>query len=770
MAMDRHVVRSGEEAPRASVRLRVARARDADIGTGSARLGPGTFQRLGLAVGDVIELAGKRHTTAIALRLQFEDRGLEVVRIEGLVRANAGAVLGESVDVRRAAVDGARRVTLTLTASVSAEPPPLSGDAVHRAMLGRVLNTGDLISVPCGRITGTELMRISATGGLDPPADPPVDIAEIRFRVAFTEPDGNVRVLPTTKVDLNDDVARRTRAHRTGVTYDDVGGLTDAIAQLRETVELPLARPDLFRRLGITPPRGVLLHGPSGSGKTLLAKAVAGEAGARLLIVDSAGLIDGHGTSLEETLAAVFQQAREQAPSIVLLDNLDAIAPSHAASGGSERRLVTRLVTHIDDLGSTQDVVLIGTASTSDMVDDGLRRPGRLDREIAVGPLDLAGRREVLAIHARHVPLAADVDLDHLSGVTLGFTGGDLAALLREAAVATIRRALADGTPGEIQAALAQPLEVGRRDFDHALSRTRPAAMREHAVDLPAVRWSDIGGLEDVKRALRDGIEFPITHADAFARLGIRASKGFLLFGPPGTGKTTLARAVAHEAGANFIAVRPSDLLSKWYGESERQVVQLFARARRLAPTILFFDEIEALVPRRGASMGEPAVTERVVNALLMEFDGLEELRGVVAIGATNQPALIDPALLRPGRIDELIYVPAPTEADRLHILALLTNRTPLAADVDLGDIAGRTPRYTGADLEGLVRRAGFRAFCENTDACEVRMAHFEKALADTRASLTVEMEREYETMLGTLRCAARTRHGAIGFARDEEE
>ena len=471
----------------------------------------------------------------------------------------------------------------------------------------------------------------------------------------------------------------------------------------------------------------------------------------------------------EQRLREIFQQAAQQAPSIIFIDEIDSIAPKREdVNGEVERRVVAQLLTLMDGLEPRNNVVVIGATNRVDALDEALRRPGRFDREIVIGVPDVVGRREVLAIHTRGMPLAEDVNLDELARVTYGFVPADLSALGREAAMETLRRILPqinlDGG-GEIPREVLDSLRVTRDDFLTALKRVQPSALREIMIEAPNVEWNDIGGLEDAKRELREGIELPLKHPDAFRRLGIRPAKGFLLFGPPGTGKTLLAKAIAREAEANFIAAKSSDLLSKWYGESERQVSRLFQRARQVAPTVIFIDEIDSLAPERGGGIGEPAVTERVVNTLLAEMDGLEELQGVVVIAASNRPALLDPALLRPGRFDDLVYVSVPDRDGRLHILKIHTSKMPLAADVDLQTLADRTSGYTGADLEDLTRRAGLQALRENINIPEIPMRLFESALSETRASVTEEMEREYRELAETLKSESpRGRRKQIGF------
>jgi transitional endoplasmic reticulum ATPase len=596
---------------------------------------------------------------------------------------------------------------------------------------------------------------------------PAFALQEIRLMVVATMPRGIVQVAPDTEIELLPEYTEPEEARRTDVTYDDVGGLGDTVDQVREMIELPLKHPELFHRLGIDPPKGVLLHGPPGTGKTLLARAVANEADAEFFSIAGPEIMGRHYGESEERLRQVFQDAEQKAPSIVFIDEIDSIAPKRSeVTGELERRVVAQLLTLMDGLEARQNVVVIGATNRVNAIDEALRRPGRFDREIVIGVPDQQGRREVLAIHTRGMPLSEDVSVDELSRVTYGFVGADMSALTREAAMEALRRHLPqiDLDGGEIPQEVLENLRVHRSDFMEALKRVQPSAMREIMIQVPDVTWKDIGGLKDAQRALQEGVELPLKNPEAFHRLGIRPANGFLLYGPPGTGKTLLAKAVAREAEANFIATKSSDLLSKWYGESEQQVARLFARARQVAPTVIFIDEIDSLAPSRGGGIGEPAVTERVVNTLLAEMDGLEELQGVVVIGATNRPTLLDPALLRPGRFDELIYVSVPESEARLQILKIHTERMPVGDDVDLQKLADRTRGYTGADLEDLVRRAGLQALRDDLQASSVPMRFFEEALKESRASVTPEMEKEYEEITETLKRESPFGSRTIGF------
>jgi transitional endoplasmic reticulum ATPase len=743
-------------------RIQVANARPEDAGRGIARLGQPVMARLGIAEGEPVEIIGKRHTAALAVRSYPEDEGLNLVRLDGLQRVNAGVGSGDYVELRRAEPRPASRVVL----APAQKNLRLQGsaDALRRTFFYRALVAGDVISTSVHhRVPPDPRIPEQLRGMFDLPA---YGLQEIRLVVVSTIPRGIVQVGADTDIELRPQYEEPKEARRAEVTYDDIGGLGNTVDQVREMVELPLRHPELFQRLGIDPPKGVLLYGPPGTGKTLLARAVANETEARFFHIAGPEIMGSHYGESEQRLRQVFQDAQAQAPSIIFIDEIDSIAPKREeARGEVERRIVAQLLTLMDGLEPRQNIVVIGATNRREAIDEALRRPGRFDREIVIGVPDEDGRRQVLGIHTRGMPLAENVDLDALARTTYGFVGADLSALAREAAMEALRRVLPninlrDGIPTEVL----EGLQVCQEDFTNALKRVQPSALREIMIQVPNVTWADIGGLGEVQMRLREGIELPLKNADAFRRIGIRAAKGFLLFGPPGTGKTLLAKAVAREAQANFVATKSSDLLSKWYGESEQQVSRLFARARQVAPTVIFIDEIDSLAPARGGSLGEPAVTERVVNTILAEMDGLEELQGVIVMAATNRPNLLDPALLRPGRFDELVYVPVPDARGRRHILGIHTKDMPLAPDADLDEIAERTARYTGADLGDLTRRAGLLALRESIEANQVTQSHFEQALRESRPSVTPEMERDYEEMLRSLKQQGPQQRQSIGF------
>ena len=745
----------------AARRIQVASLPPADSGRGFARLPDRLMDDLGLSEGDVIEIVGKRSTAARAIRPYGEDEGIDIIRLDGLQRANAGVGSGDFVEVRKVDSKPATRVVFA-----PAQPNVRlqgSADALKRTFSGRPLVEGDTVATAGHQRINAD-MPDHIRQLLNAPA---FALQELRLVVVSTAPKGVVHIDGKTSVELLPEYTATDGQRRADVTYDDLGGMRDTIDALREMVELPLRHPELFQRLGVDPPKGVLLHGPPGTGKTLLARAVANESAAKFYHIAGPEIMGSAYGESERRLREIFEQAAQSAPSIIFIDEIDSIAPKRGqVTGEAEKRLVAQLLTLLDGIEPRQNTVVIAATNRPEAIDEALRRPGRFDREIVVGVPDEPGRREILGIHTRGMPLAGDVDLNDLARRTYGFVGADLAALCREAALEAVRRImprinLADNV---IPAEILDALSVELRDFENALKRVQPSAMREVMVEAPQVRWDDVGGLDAARDRLREGVELPLKHPEAFRRLGIRPAKGFLLYGPPGTGKTLLAKAAALEAEANFIATKSSDLLSKWYGESEQQIARLFYRARQVAPTIIFIDELDSLVPARGGGLGEPQVTERVVNTILAEMDGLEELQNVVVIGATNRPTLIDPALLRPGRFDELIYVGVPDTAGRRRILAIHTNGMPLADDVDLEKIAQHTDRFTGADLEDLVRRAGLTALRRGLDTHQVIMADFETALTETRASVTADMLEEYERIQETLKSDATRPLGGIGF------
>jgi len=749
------------DAEQRTKRLQVANLAPGDAGRGVARLPVKLMAELGLAEGDVFAITGKRLTAARAVRPYGDDEGLDIIRLDGLQRANAGVGSGDFVEVKKAKSKPATRVVFAPAQNNIRLQG--SSDALKRSFLGRPLTQGDTVATAGHQRVNAD-MPDHIRQLLNAPA---FALQEVRMTVVTALPKGIVHIDADTQVELLPEFTEKVGERRADVTYDDLGGMGDAIDALREMVELPLRHPELFQRLGVDPPKGVLLHGPPGTGKTRLARAVANESDAQFFHIAGPEVMGSAYGESEKKLREIFEDAAKAAPSIIFIDEIDSIAPKRGqVSGEAEKRLVAQLLTLMDGLEPRQNLVVIAATNRPEALDEALRRPGRFDREIVVGVPDETGRREILGIHTRGMPLADGVNLEDLARRTYGFVGADLAALTREAALEAVRRILPKINLSEetIPSEVLDALSVDGKDFDNALKRVQPSAMREVMVQVPNVTWNDVGGLDAAADKLREGIELPLKHPEAFRRLGIRPAKGFLLYGPPGTGKTLLAKAAARESEANFIATNSSDLLSKWYGESEQQIARLFARARQVAPTVIFIDELDSLVPARGGGLGEPQVTERVVNTILSEMDGLEELNNVVLIGATNRPNLIDPALLRPGRFDELVFVGIPDTAGRRQILAIHTGGMPLAKDVDLDALAQRTERFTGADLEDLVRRAGLTALRRGIEAKIVTMADFEAALRDTRASVTEEMLNDYAEIERTLKSDAVRPVGGIGF------
>jgi transitional endoplasmic reticulum ATPase len=675
-----------------SLGLRVAEAPAKDVGRGLARLDPLDMERVGAAIGDVLEIAGQRTTVARLMPAYAAQRGQGLIQMDGILRANAGAGLDERVTVRRIEAQPARSVTLSPMGGMRARPEPAQARYLARLLDGIPVIAGDQVRV---NLFGARAQT---------------------FLVVETTPARAVLIGPATTVRIGGDAGARREGAGT-LTYEDIGGLRREIRRIREMIELPLRYPEVFERLGIDPPKGVLLHGPPGCGKTLIARAVANETSAHFLHVNGPEVIDKWYGASEAHLRDFFEDARKHAPSVIFIDEIDAIAPKREEMSGDrqvERRVVAQLLALMDGLESRGDVIVIAATNIPNTLDPALRRPGRFDREIAIGVPDKEGRREIIEIHTRGMPLAADVDLDRLAAITHGFVGADLEALSREAAMSALRRIMPEIDFAQAHLSYEQlaTLEVTMNDFLAALTEVEPSAIREVFTEVPDVGWADVGGLEDIKRLLVEAVEWPLRHNALFERAGIRPSKGILLHGRSGTGKTLLAKAVARESEANFIAVKGPQIMSMWVGESERGVREVFHKARQAAPCIVFLDEVDAMAPQRGGG-ADSQVAERVVSQLLTELDGIEELKGVVVLAATNRPDRLDPALLRPGRFDFVVELPDPDLEARLAILRIHTRAMPLANDVVLEILATRTEGLVGADLEGACRRAAMLAIRE---------------------------------------------------------
>ena len=751
-----------------SVKLKVSEANQGDVGKGIVRVSEEFLDKMGARTLDVVEIIGSRSTAALAVNAYSADQGVDIVRMDGLIRSNAGTSIGQYIEVKKATWSDAKHVTLApVTQGMQIFAP---GDVLTKVFQGRPVTKGDVISTTSVRKPPTDsfgretMFEEIFRGFLGAQA---FGLGEIKLRVVSTSPGGIVKIAEGTEVELLPQAIEVPDRSVPSVVYEDIGGIKPAITKVREMIELPLKHPELFDRLGIDPPKGVLLHGPPGTGKTMLAKAVANESDAYFISINGPEIMSKYYGESEKALRDLFEEAEKNKPSIIFLDELDSIAPKRGeVTGEVERRVVAQLLSLMDGLKERKNVIVIGSTNRPEALDMALRRPGRFDREIELGVPDYEGRHEIFQIHTRGMPLADDVNIEDFAEMTYGFVGADIAAVTREAAMNSLRRILPEidldepTIPGEIL----DKLIVHKDDFEAAMREVQPSALREIMVEVPNVSWEDIGGLEPVKQLLVEAVEWPLRNAESFKRLGIDAPKGILLYGPPGTGKTMLAKAVANESDANFITVKGSALLSKWYGESEKRVEEIFRRAKQVAPSIIFLDELDALVPIRGGSMGEPHVTERVVNQLLSEMDGLEELRGVVVIGATNRPDIIDPALLRPGRFDELILVPVPETEARRKIFEVHLQKMPLAKDVDVDELVRLTDQYTGADIASVVRKAGRLALRENIQSQTVGQSNFLAAIQETGPSVTSDTMKYYTKLGGELRKKASREIERVGI------
>lgn len=736
------------------VQLEVSKAYPNDSGRGIARLDPDTLLHLKLSPGDIIEIEGAEVTAAKVWRADRQDWNTDTVRIDGFTRQNADVGIGERVTIRKAEADKAEKVVLAPPEEASVQFGSDAAGMVKRQILKRPVVESDI--VPVMSSTNHPFMRSPGQA--------------IPLIAVETEPEGITLITEDTQVELREEPISGYDKASGGITYEDIGGLEEEIQRVREMVELPMKHPQIFRKLGIDPPQGVLLHGPPGTGKTLLAKAVANETSASFFSIAGPEIISKYYGESEQQLREVFEDAADEAPSIVFIDELDSIAPKREdVTGEVERRVVAQLLTMMDGLETRGQVIVIAATNRVDAIDPALRRPGRFDREIEIGVPSEAGRREILQIHTRGMPLSDDIKLDRLAEDTHGFVGADIESLTKEAAMRALRRYLPeiDLDEEDIPPTLIDRMIIKREDFRGALGEVEPSAMREVLVELPKISWEDVGGLEDAKRDIRESIEWPLTAPERFDRLGIDPPAGVMLYGPPGTGKTLMAKAVANETDANFISVRGPQLLSKWVGESEKAIRQTFRKARQVAPCIVFFDELDAIAPNRGQEVGNN-VSERVVNQLLTEMDGLEEMENVMVIGATNRPDMIDPALIRSGRFDRLVMVAEPDVEGREEILKIHTRDTPLSPDVSLRELAELTDGYVGSDLENIAREAAIEALRDDVDAEEVEMRHFRRAMEGVRPTITEEIMDYYERIEQDFRGGSAPpdtrRGGRIGF------
>jgi transitional endoplasmic reticulum ATPase len=715
------------------ITLRVAEAEQRDIGRKIVRIDPQAAQSLNVITGDALELSSfGKNAVLLSWPGRDKDRGTGLVRIDGYTRNKLDVGIGDTIEVKKVESKDARSITLAPT-----EPLRIIGaeEYLAESLNGQLMSKGDIIPL---NVMGQRIDLV----------------------VISTEPSGPIIINDATKVTVSEDSAKAVQATQEGkvpsITYEDIGGIRNEISRVREMIELPLRHPELFKRLGVEAPKGVLLHGPPGTGKTLLARAVANETNANFYSIGGPEIMSKYYGESEEKLRNIFEQAEKNAPSIIFIDEIDSIAPKREeVSGEVERRIVAQLLSLMDGLKSRGKVVVIGATNRVNAIDPALRRPGRFDRELEIGVPDREGRLEILQIHTRGMPLAKDVNLEKLADISHGFVGADLQSLSKEAGMRSLRRILPniDLSTGNIPSETLRQIIVTMNDFMDVIKEMEPSAMREVFVEVPDISWNDIGGLALIKQEMQEAVEWPLKYQGIFTYADAMPPKGILLYGPPGTGKTLMAKAAANESEANFISIKGPELLSKWVGESEKGVREIFRKARQAAPCIIFFDEIDAIAPKRGGDFGDSHVTERLISQLLTELDGLEILTNVVVIGATNRPDIIDPALLRPGRFDRLLYVPPPDRDSREQILKIHIKKKPLDETVDIGKLADQTDGYTGADIASLSSAAVMLALREHVSKykdpkeaeqhkgeLKIHMKHFEDAMKKIRPLSTQEL------------------------------
>jgi transitional endoplasmic reticulum ATPase len=708
--------------------LKVAKAYPNDSARGIARLDPNALLALKLSPGDIIEIEGKRATAAKVWRADRQDWSQDYIRIDGFIRQNAGVGLGDRVKIRKVKYFDALKLILSPPEGSQIHFGDEAPDLIKRQTLKRPVVVGDILPIMS---SGSHpfIGRMEAV---------PLVVTE-------TVPQGIVVISERTEIILLEKPSKTIRTVKaTGTMYENVGGLRIEVQRVREMIELPMKHPEIFQKLGIEPPKGVLLHGPPGTGKTLIAKAVANESGANFFSIAGPEIMSKYYGESEQRLREIFEEAQKVAPSIIFIDEIDSIAPRRGeVTGEVERRVVAQLLAMMDGLKERGQVVVIGATNRVHAIDPALRRPGRFDREIEIGVPDRVGRVEILQIHMRNMPIHEDVNLESLADRTHGFVGADINALCKEAAMKALRRYLPDlTTEDDIPREIVERMSVAAEDFEEALKEVEPSAMREVLVDIPKVTWKDLGGLGTLKQEIIEAIEWPLNCPEKFMQMGIRSPKGILLYGPPGTGKTMIAQAVANETNANFISVRGPQMLSKWVGESEKAIREIFRKAKQVSPSIIFFDELDAIAPMRGLEDSN-RVTERLVNQLLAELDGLEALKNVVVIGATNRPDILDPALLRSGRFDRLLMVGPPDKLGRQEILTIQTAKIPNSNDVNLEELAELTEGYVGSDLDALCREAVMLAMRDNLS--KVDMNHYREASKKIRPSMAESMISYYE-------------------------